>query len=32
MIGDYFMKIKEQYGMNSPRDIQLYTKAVFDSL
>lgn len=32
MIGDYFMKIKEQYGMNSPRDIQSYTKAVFASL
>ncbi len=31
-IGDYFIKIKEQYNMNSPRDIQLYTKDMFASL
>ena len=31
-IGDYFIKIKEQYGMNSPRDIQLYTKDMFANL
>lgn len=32
MIGNYFIKIKEQYGMNSPRDIQLYTKDMFANL
>lgn len=31
-IGDYFIKIKEQYGMNSPRDIQLYAKDMFANL
>lgn len=30
-IGDYFIKIKEQYGMKSPRDIQLYAKDMFDN-
>lgn len=32
MIGNYFIKIKEKYGMNSPRDIQLYTKDMFANL
>lgn len=32
MIGDYFLEIKKHYGMNSPRDIQLYTKDVFANL
>lgn len=32
MIGDYFLAVKKQYGMNSPRDIQLYTKDVFANL
>ena len=32
LIGDYFVKIKEKYGMNSPRDIQLYAKDMFANL
>lgn len=32
MIGDYFLAVKKHYGMNSPRDIQLYTKDVFANL
>ena len=32
MIGDYFTKIKLQYGMNSPKDIQLYAKDMFANL
>lgn len=32
MIGNYFLGIKKHYGMNSPRDIQLYTKDVLANL
>ena len=32
MIGNYFLGIKKHYGMNSPRDIQLYTKDVLTNL
>lgn len=32
VIGEYFVKIKEQYGMNSPRDIQRYAKDIFAGL
>ncbi len=32
IIGEYFVKIKEQYGMNSPRDIQRYAKDIFAGL
>ena len=32
MIGKYFLGIKKHYGMNSPRDIQLYTKDVVTNL
>lgn len=32
LIGEYFTKIKIRYGMNSPRDIQLYARDMFDNL
>ncbi len=32
IIGDYFIKIKEKYNMNSPRDIGLYAKDMFANL
>lgn len=32
MIADFFVKIKEKYSMNTPRDIQLYTKDMFINL
>ena len=32
VIGNYFLGIKKHYGMNSPREIQLYTKDVLANL
>lgn len=32
LIGEYFMKIKERYDMDSPKDILLYAKDMFNNL
>lgn len=32
LIGNYFLSVKQRYGMNVPKDIILYTKDIFESL